>query len=114
MEINTPILSIQKLDFLKKTGVAAASFTIVPRFVLGGSGYIPPSDKITLGFLGTGKQAPGLGGQFLKLSDIQMVAACDVDTVKLGTSVLGTILPKLIDILNNLEAFLVVPIRDNH
>ncbi|MEM6700612.1 MAG: Gfo/Idh/MocA family oxidoreductase, partial [Bacteroidota bacterium] len=42
-----------------------------------------PSDKITLGFIGTGKQARGLGRNFSKLSNIQIVAGCDVDQQKL-------------------------------
>ena len=43
----------------KFVGMAAASaigFTILPRHVLGGKGFIAPSDKITLGYIGTGTQ----------------------------------------------------------
>ena len=69
-------------DFLKKASVIVPAFTIVPRFVLG-NGYIAPSDKITLGFIGTGKQSVGLGKRFLNLKEIQMLAASDVDSGKL-------------------------------
>ncbi|MEX0721479.1 MAG: Gfo/Idh/MocA family oxidoreductase [Balneolaceae bacterium] len=71
-------------NFLKKSALGLASFAIVPRFVLGGPGYVAPSDKITLGFIGTGKLSPWLSRDFLKLNDTQMVAACDVDSVKVG------------------------------
>lgn len=71
-------------NFLVKSSLGLAAFTIVPRYVLGGKGYIAPSDKINLGFIGCGKQSQGLGPAFLNLSDIQMVAACDIDTIKLG------------------------------
>ena len=42
----------------KFMGSAAASgaFAIVPRHVLGGAGYVPPSDKITLAHIGMGTQ----------------------------------------------------------
>jgi len=33
-------------DFIKNSTVAAASFMIVPRYVLGGKGFIAPSDKL--------------------------------------------------------------------
>lgn len=71
-------------DFLVKSSLSLAAFTIVPRYVLGGNGYVAPSDKINLGFIGTGKQSQGLGPAFLNLADVQMVAACDIDTIKLG------------------------------
>ena len=64
------------------TGIAAAAaFTIVPRHVLGGVGFMAPSDQITLGFIGTGKQARGLIGSFANKAKI--IAGCDVDARKL-------------------------------
>ena len=39
--------------------VSAAAFTIVPRHVLGGPGFTPPSDKINLAVIGMGQ--PGNG-----------------------------------------------------
>ena len=38
------------------TAAAAAAFTIVPRHVLGGPNAVPPSDKITLAYIGTGTE----------------------------------------------------------
>ncbi len=69
-------------DFLKKSALGLASFSIVPRFVLGGNGYTAPSDKITIGFIGNGKQGTILGNPFIELSDAQIVACSDVDSVK--------------------------------
>ncbi len=64
------------------TGLAAmAAFTIVPRHVLGGSGFMAPSDQITLGFIGTGKQSRGLVNPFSKKAKV--IAGCDVDSRKL-------------------------------
>ena len=39
---------------MKQAGVAAAAFTIVPRFVLGGAGYRAPSDKLYVAGIGAG------------------------------------------------------------
>ncbi|MEM1135424.1 MAG: Gfo/Idh/MocA family oxidoreductase, partial [Bacteroidota bacterium] len=69
--------------FIKKAAIAIPAFSIVPRFVLGGKDYIAPSDKITIGFIGTGKQSGGLGKRFMALNEIQMVAASDIDSKKL-------------------------------
>jgi len=72
---------MSRRHFLGTGLAAAAAFTIVPRHVLGGNGMIAPSDQITLGFIGTGKQARGLLGSFADKAKI--IAGCDVDSRKL-------------------------------
>lgn len=67
--------------FVKQSLKAAVAFTIVPRFVLG-RGYLAPSDKITLGFIGTGKQAKSLVKSFKDIA--QTIAGADVDKQKLA------------------------------
>ena len=57
--------------------MAAIGFHIVPRHVLG-KGYIPPSDKINLGIIGTGKQGNILAEYFLNNTQAQIVAGSDV------------------------------------
>ncbi|MBO0723281.1 MAG: Gfo/Idh/MocA family oxidoreductase, partial [Blastocatellia bacterium] len=59
--------------------ISAATFTIVPRRVLGGKGYTPPSDKITLAVIGLGRQGMAVMMDLLQLPDIQVVAVCDVN-----------------------------------
>lgn len=58
-------------------GAATAAFTIVPRRVLGGPGFVAPSDKITLGYIGTGTQGLREMVSLLPVPDIQIVAVCD-------------------------------------
>ena len=53
-------MKVNRRKFLQQTAQAALVFSIVPRFVLGGKGYTPPSEKLTLGFIGVGKQGRGL------------------------------------------------------
>lgn len=70
-------------DFLKKSAFAAGAITIIPRHVMGGVGYVAPSDKINFAYIGTGKQISTLLNEFIKLPDVQVVAASDVDSKKL-------------------------------
>lgn len=63
-------------DFLKKSITGAAAFTIVPRFVLGGQGYLAPSDHLTKGVIGVGSMGRGHFGY----AGTKTVAICDVDT----------------------------------
>ena len=74
--------NVSRRNFLK--GAAIVSFfIIVPRHVLGGSGYVAPSDKITLGFIGCGKQSGGLQRRFFNIPEAQILAGCDVYAGKL-------------------------------
>ena len=67
---------IRRREFLKKTAVAAAGFTIVPRFVLGGQGYIAPSDELTKAVIGVG----GMGLGHIAYEGARLLAVCDVDS----------------------------------
>ena len=58
---------------------AAAAFTVVPRHVLGGPGYVAPSDKITLASIGMGRQGMFITMDLLQHPQIQVVAVCDVN-----------------------------------
>ena len=60
--------------------VASSLFTIVPRHVLGGSGHVAPSGKITLAHIGMGTQGFAELGGLLKRPDVQIVAVCDPNT----------------------------------
>ena len=62
--------------FLKSALVAGAGLTIVPRHVLGGNGFVPPSDQLTKGIIGVG----GMGRGHIPYEDTRVVAICDVDT----------------------------------
>ena len=60
-----------------EAATAAATITIVPRHVLGGAGYVAPSEKIALAYIGTGTQGLREMPQLLARPDIQVVAVCD-------------------------------------
>lgn len=62
----------------------ASAFTIVPRHVLGGHGYVAPSDKTTLAGIGTGGQGLQNMLRFAEFPEIQVVAVCDVERERGG------------------------------
>ncbi|WP_373511462.1 Gfo/Idh/MocA family protein [Persicitalea sp.] len=76
------VKNVKRRDFLK-AGAVLSTFMIVPRRVLGGPGFVAPSDKITLGFIGCGKQSGGLRSNFLN-NGAQIVAASDAYRDKLA------------------------------
>ena len=55
----------------------ASAFMIVPRHVLGGPGYVPPSDRITLAAVGMGHQGFEVTMELLARPDVQVIAVCD-------------------------------------
>jgi len=63
-----------------RSAVAAGLFSVVPRHVLGGPGYVAPSEKITLAHIGMGTQGFSELGALLEDPQIQIVAVCDPNT----------------------------------
>ncbi|GGD49883.1 oxidoreductase [Emticicia aquatilis] len=77
--------NISRRDFVTKASFALGSFMIVPRHVLGGingSQYLAPSDVISLGFIGTGKQGRGLTSSFLNTNEVRIAAISEVYQAK--------------------------------
>ncbi len=73
MDLKTKKLS--RREFLSTTALAA-TFTIVPRHVIGGADYTPPSDKLNIAAVGIG----GMGASDLKnVEEEDLIALCDVD-----------------------------------
>ncbi len=70
-------------EFLYRSALASVAFSIIPRHVLGGRDFIPPSDTLTIGFIGTGKLASGYFDNFTSLPGVHLLAASDVDKRKL-------------------------------
>jgi predicted dehydrogenase len=71
---------MSRRDFIglsAKASLAATAATIVPRHVLGGPGYIAPSDKIALAMIGVGGQGNVDLRGFLPHAEVQVVAVAD-------------------------------------
>ncbi len=69
--------SINRRTFITSTASAVSAAAIVPRRVLGGPGYIAPSDKINVGVIGVGTQALRMIWEYLRNDQIQITAVCD-------------------------------------
>lgn len=78
---------ITRRRFLRDAGATCAVFSIVPRHVLGGPGYTPPSEVITRAVIGTGGM--GLTAHVTENTPgkpPQTLAVCDVDYKHLGNA----------------------------
>lgn len=65
--------------FIKTSALAAAGFAIVPRHVLGGQGFMAPSDQLTKAIIGVG----GMGRGHIPYEGTKVLAICDVDKTHL-------------------------------
>jgi len=70
---------LSRRRFMVTGGTAAGALAIVPRHVLGGPGFVAPSEKITLACIGFGTQAIRELGGILARREVQIVAVCDVE-----------------------------------
>src|SRR3989449_10957309 len=69
--------NLSRRQFMIAGGVAATAFSIVPRHVLGGPGFVAPSEKITLAYIGCGTQGLREMLAMLAMPEVQIVAVCD-------------------------------------
>lgn len=74
-------------EFIKKTAIAGAGFFIVPRFVLGGKGYIAPSDRLIVAGIGVGGKGESDIMNFYKSGKADIAFLCDVDDRRAANSV---------------------------
>jgi predicted dehydrogenase len=63
--------------FLATTVSAAAAVTIVPRHVLGGPGFVAPSDKVNVALIGAGGQGLHNSRALFQEDDCQIIALAD-------------------------------------
>lgn len=71
-----PGKNFSRRDFISGTAAGIAAFTIVPRYVLGGQGQTPPSEKLNIACIGVGGRGRG---DVAGVSSENIVALCDVD-----------------------------------
>lgn len=66
-------------SFIKNAAMVSAGIMIVPRHVLGGKGFVAPSDKLNIAAIGAGGKGNGDIKEFSKSPNVNIVALCDVD-----------------------------------
>lgn len=75
---------LNRRKFIGGISSAALAMTIVPRHVLGGTGFVAPSDKITLAYIGTGTQGLRELLPLLSIPELQIIAVCDPNKDAIG------------------------------
>ena len=75
---------MKRRDFITKSALATGAFTVLPSHLLGGSGFLSANERINLGFIGVGKQSVGLMKNISLCAETMILAACDVDQLKLA------------------------------
>jgi predicted dehydrogenase len=77
---------MDRRNFIGKSALTAGAFTIIPSRVMAkdSENSIAPGDKVNLGYIGVGKQSYTLLGSLNKCLETMVLAACDVDKIKLG------------------------------
>lgn len=64
-------------QFLASAASTVAAFTIVPRHVLGGPGFVPPSEMVNIAMIGAGGRARQNMNELFKQDDCRIVAVAD-------------------------------------
>jgi predicted dehydrogenase len=72
-------VKISRRQFIGSAAAATAGLTVVPRYVMGGSGNTPPSEKLNVAIIGTGGQGTQNIKELLGHADVQIIAICDVN-----------------------------------
>jgi hypothetical protein len=67
---------LHRREFVKTSAAASVAFTIIPRNVLG-KGFIPPSDKINIAYIGCGTQGLAEMCELITDPSLQIVSVCD-------------------------------------
>jgi len=76
-EKNSGQILLDRRKFISGISSATLALTIVPRHVLGGPGFIAPSDKIALAYIGAGTQGLRELLPLLEIPELQIIAVCD-------------------------------------
>jgi predicted dehydrogenase len=74
-------------EFLKNTAITAAGFIILPRHVLGGKGFLAPSDRLIIAGVGVGGKGEDDIAHFFKSGKADIGFLCDVDDRRAATTV---------------------------
>lgn len=83
-EVKKPGFSRRK--FLKNSAITATGFMILPRHVLGGKGFVAPSDRLLVAGIGAGGKGQSDIANFFKTGKAEIAFLCDVDDRSAATS----------------------------
>ena len=64
-------------EFVRRGAAGITAFTVLPRQVLGGPRFVPPSERVNVALVGAGGQGIRNARALLALGDVQIVAVAD-------------------------------------
>ncbi len=73
---------VSRRKFIRTAVTGFGAICIIPRHVLGGNGFVPPSDQLTRAVIGVG----GMGRWHVRYPESRLLAVCDVDRRHLQTA----------------------------
>jgi predicted dehydrogenase len=76
---SSPLPDPTRRNFIKSAALAGAGFMIVPRHVLGGKGFLAPSDRLVIAGVGAGGKGFSDINNFYKSGKAEIGFLCDVD-----------------------------------
>ncbi len=74
---NQRVSAVNRRQFLAKSGPAVAAVTIIPRHVLGGARFVPPSERVNIAMVGCGGQGRTNARSLINEPDARIVAVVD-------------------------------------
>lgn len=87
IEENKDLAAKSRRSFIKTAALAAAGFMIVPRHVLGGSGFLAPSDRLMVAGIGVGGKGQSNLAKVYAGGKAEIAFLCDVDDRRAAHSV---------------------------
>lgn len=87
MKKNKISSSASRRNFIKSTALATTGFMIVPRHVLGGPGFLAPSDRLVVAGIGVGGKGESDLLSFAESGKAEIGFLCDVDDRRAAVSI---------------------------
>ena len=82
---------MNRRDFVRSTAAASLAPMIVPRSVLGGPGWVTPSDTVAVGVIGGGGMGAQNAAALAVRPDVRIAALADVDMGRVAEAVAGRV-----------------------
>lgn len=87
MKSKNSISANSRRDFIKKSAITATGVMIIPRHVMGGPGFLAPSDKLIVAGIGVGGKGESDIYNFAETGKAEIGYLCDVDDRRAATSI---------------------------
>ncbi len=80
---------MNRRSFVRSAAAASVAPLVVPRHVLGGVGYVAPSDTVAVGVIGAGGMGASNAAPLAMMPDVRIAAIADIDMGRVADAVAG-------------------------